>query len=337
MSPLPGGRVRIAAIAAAVLLLLAAGLAAHRAHPPAAALRPLAAVASVPVTLAAVPASPVPAVGGRREPSDDAIVGAHEVQLLRAVAPGSPPPPPRPHVTVLEFHVVLPESEIVADGLTQNDDIISLEQFSALLQWLKATDSPIVGLSAVRAVLDGQPVPARAVVLTFDDGYAACYTYVYPLLKRYGDPAVMFPVGAWVTGGPGSLPGPSRLPFLGWSQVHEMAASGLVDIQSHTWSMHAMTRAGASLVLASPAERQADLAKDRAAVTAATGRPVDAFAYPYGASSPAVLADLRSGGFRLAFWGLGEPVYQGDPPLLLPRVFIHPGAYPGFLNRYLAG
>jgi biofilm PGA synthesis lipoprotein PgaB len=260
-----------------------------------------------------------------------AAVQASELRLLRPAAVA----PPRPGVAVLEMHVVLPQARILAEGLSSDDDVISLEQFGALLAWLRDNDAHVLGLAAVADVLAGRPVPARAVVLTFDDGYAATYDYVYPLLKAYGDPAVIFPVAAWVQG-PGGVAGPGRLPFLTWPQVREMAASGLVAVQAHTWNLHALTARGAALLLASPAARRADLAHDRAAISAVTGMTVDAFAYPYGAASPAAEADLRALGFRLAFAGLGSAVHRGDPPLLLDRIFVHPREWPGFFRRFLS-
>jgi peptidoglycan/xylan/chitin deacetylase (PgdA/CDA1 family) len=311
-------RLALAAVALVATLLLVRGATGQRPHP----LR---------VTAAGVP--------GDREPlavppdaSDAPEVQGREVQLLRAAAPT----PPRPRVAVLEFHVVLPAAQIAAQGLGRNDDVISVEQFGALLRWLRDHDCHVVGLAAVRAVLAGQPVPPRAVVLTFDDGYASSYDYVFPLLKAYGDPAVLFPVGAWVLGAGGQR-APSRLPFLTPAEIREMAASGLVDVQAHTWDLHGMTPRGASLLLVGPEARRADLAHDRDAVSAVTGKPVYAFAYPFGASSPAVARDLAATGFQLAFSGLGAPVEQGDAPLFLPRIFVHPGVWPGFLERYLSG
>jgi peptidoglycan/xylan/chitin deacetylase (PgdA/CDA1 family) len=39
---------------------------------------------------------------------------------------------------------------------------------------------------------EGRPIPKRAVVITFDDGYRSCYTLAHPVLKEFRVPATLF-------------------------------------------------------------------------------------------------------------------------------------------------
>ncbi|MBM7455476.1 biofilm PGA synthesis lipoprotein PgaB [Oceanisphaera litoralis] len=88
-----------------------------------------------------------------------------------------------------------------------------------------------------------RPLPDKAVLLTFDDGYQSFYHQVYPLLKLYQYPAVLAVVGSWmevaegeqVAYGNDSL---SRHRFLSWEQVRELQSSGLVEIASHSFDLH---------------------------------------------------------------------------------------------------
>ncbi|MCQ9616444.1 polysaccharide deacetylase family protein [Paenalcaligenes niemegkensis] len=114
------------------------------------------------------------------------------------------------------------------------------QQFS----WLKTSGyTPVSVDQILEARAGGPPLPDRAVVLTFDDGYSSFYDRVYPLLMAYQWPAILAPVGTWVDapdGGTVDFGGEpvARERFLHWDQIEEMAASGLVEIGAHTYNLH---------------------------------------------------------------------------------------------------
>lgn len=94
---------------------------------------------------------------------------------------------------------------------------------------------------------EGNEIPSKSVVLTFDDGYLDNWVYAYPLMKKYGYSGVIFVNPDFVD--PSSKPRPNLedvwnkkasvkdLPkngFLSWSEMKVMEHSGVIDIQSHT-------------------------------------------------------------------------------------------------------
>ncbi|TDX27789.1 biofilm PGA synthesis lipoprotein PgaB [Modicisalibacter xianhensis] len=88
-----------------------------------------------------------------------------------------------------------------------------------------------------------QPLPEKAILLTFDDGYRSFYDIVYPLLKLYDYPAVTAVVGSWldVPAGQQVPYGDTSLPrdhFMTWAQLREMQQSPLVEVASHTYDLH---------------------------------------------------------------------------------------------------
>jgi hypothetical protein len=63
--------------------------------------------------------------------------------------------------------------------------------------WMKHNGYRVVSLDDVIAAREGRrALPAKAVVLTFDDGYRSVYTRVFPLLKLFNYPAIVAPPAA---------------------------------------------------------------------------------------------------------------------------------------------
>src|SRR5579863_891219 len=112
------------------------------------------------------------------------------------------------------------------------------------LSWLDGNGYRFISVDDLLAARAGRkPLPEKAVLITFDDGYESVYTRAFPILKAFKAPAIVALTGAWMRGEPGDevVYGEKKLPresFLSWNQVREMAASGLVEIASHTEDLH---------------------------------------------------------------------------------------------------
>ena len=132
---------------------------------------------------------------------------------------------------VLNYHDI-----VSADGPFNSTDV-SIVHFEEHLAWLKKQGYHLVSIQNVLDASTGKaPLPDKAVVLTFDDGYLSFYTRVFPLLKKHHYPATLALVGAWMDGDPSSYDAGKEL--LNWDQVREMVHSGLVDIASHSYDLH---------------------------------------------------------------------------------------------------
>ena len=87
----------------------------------------------------------------------------------------------------------------------------------------------------VSAYVRGDLKPlSRAVALCFDDAWASLATVAGPLLKKHGLTAITYAIPARMT-----EETRADSPFVSWSQLAELHASGVVDVQSHTYS-HSM-------------------------------------------------------------------------------------------------
>ena len=199
----------------------------------------------------------------------------------------------------------------VAEDVRVNPDPYAVDtaQLVSQFAWMKENGYHVVSLDDLIAARDGRrPLPEKAVMLTFDDGYRSLYTRVYPLLKLFNYPAIIALSGAWLDAAPGKtveyegrqVP---REHFLSWEQVAEMAGSGLVEVASHTYAMHQGIPANpqGSLIPAAVAHRydadvyednrahlarvRADLARNSTLIESRIGRRPRVMIWPYGRDS----------------------------------------------------
>lgn len=154
-------------------------------------------------------------------------------------------------------------------------------------------------VSRVRA---GDPLPAKTVSISFDDGKASVREWALPVLRRHGFPATLFSM-AEMQGGP----------YLTWEQAREMRAGGLVEFGCHGATHRRLSGL-------SEAERMRETLQAKERMEKALGFRVSLFAYPYGSYGtwdPPTLRALREAGFEGAFtsvFGLNTP--RTDPYLL---------------------
>ena len=104
------------------------------------------------------------------------------------------------------------------------------------LGFLAANGYRTLSGDALLAHLRGDAVASpRSVVLTFDDGAYNFFQVVLPLLKRHGMNALAFVApGMHFDRVPAGFEGVDHRPMT-WDELRELHASGLVDVESHTY------------------------------------------------------------------------------------------------------
>ena len=205
--------------------------------------------------------------------------------------------------------------------------------------WLKGSGWTAVSLDDLAAAARGvRPLPDKAILITFDDGYKSLYTRVFPLLKVYRFPIVAALVGIWMEGEAGgtvSYGGDRRVPrsnFISWAEAREMQASGLVEFASHSYALHRGVQAnpqGSMTPTAvtwayDPATRhyeddrqysariRADLARSRSQLAANLGRAPRAMVWPYGRYTGPSLEVAKQLGFSFSLTLEAEAAYTSD-------------------------
>jgi peptidoglycan/xylan/chitin deacetylase (PgdA/CDA1 family) len=130
----------------------------------------------------------------------------------------------------------------------------------------------------------------RAVVITFDDGWADNFHHALPILREHGLIATVFVLSGSI-GQPG---------YLTWDQLRTMAAAGM-SIQSHSVSHRPLGEL-------SGAEVHQELSASRQAIAEHLGRPVTAVSLPHGSKNPDVMVAAKTCGYRAIC--TSEPGFQ---------------------------
>jgi len=199
-------------------------------------------------------------------------------------------------IPVLNYHQVEPK-----DG---NPLTLWPEQFEAQMEYLAAEGYTTITIDEMMDALEnGTSLPEKSVIITFDDGYADNYEYVYPILKKYGFKATIFLIYDFTNTYPN---------YLTWDQVAEMKDSGLIHFESHT-----MTHANLA-ELTSVDELRHEIADSHDLLSEKLGYDMHYIAYPGGRVNEEIERITSAAGYRGGFtvhYGLSTPAegrYQMD-------------------------
>ncbi|MGB8644946.1 MAG: polysaccharide deacetylase family protein [Anaerolineae bacterium] len=170
-------------------------------------------------------------------------------------------------IPILLYHYIRPYPDRAIDPLGYTLSV-PLDLFSRELDYLQGQGYQTMRLADLaRFLRDGAPpLPAKPMILTFDDGYADAYSAAFPALKAHGMIGTFFVVPGFVDQGLAN--------YVTWDEVKEMHAAGM-EIGAHT--MHHV-----DLTAKSPAAAEQEVAESQLELQQALGEPVRVFAYPYG-------------------------------------------------------
>ncbi len=118
--------------------------------------------------------------------------------------------------------------------------VVTVECFRRNMRLLSENGYTPISFSDMISFAEGKTLlPRKPVVITFDDGYYSNYQYAFPILCEYGYKATIFVIGSLV-GRSTYYQNPlyATEPHFGIPEIAQMTASGLIDIQSHTFNMH---------------------------------------------------------------------------------------------------
>jgi biofilm PGA synthesis lipoprotein PgaB len=201
-------------------------------------------------------------------------------------------------VPVMMYHDILAKKEVFFDVTPQE-----LEKHFQLIKEKGLTPISLDWL--ISHLRTGIPLPEKPILLTFDDGYGGHYQYVYPLLKKYGYPAVF---SIYIN----KMDGKTKRSSITWEQLKEMAEDPLVTITSHSVTHPKDLRT------LSDDELSKEIIESKQILEKELGKPIIYFTYPEGKHDARVKQWIAAAGYRAALaMNDNDEHFAGDSPDLL--------------------
>ena len=202
-------------------------------------------------------------------------------------------------VPVLNYHQINDRDE---NALTVHTD-----QFEAQMKYLAEEGYHVITPEEmIKAWENGEKLPEKPVIITFDDGYADNYRNAFPILQKYNLKATIFLISDYVSTYPN---------YLTWTQIGEMQDSGLIDFESHTLSHE-------QLDSTSPEETWNQLDGSKKALEWHLQKEINFLAYPCGSYDEELQQLVKKAGYKGAFtvnYGLAD---KSENHYILDRVPI---------------
>ena len=216
-------------------------------------------------------------------------------------------------VLVLCYHAI---ADLSGDPVLA-DYGIDRATFAAQLDDLSARGFRFVGPDDLLGLMNGRrPVPAKAVLITFDDCYAELADVARSILEPRGVRAIAFAVSGMASGTN------EWDQAIGARTLRLLDARGLQELHEHGVEVGCHSRSHRPM----PSLAAEDLPEETvgaAGEIAALGIPRPRFfAYPHGQHDDDVRAAIRSAGFAGAFGLLSRRVTGESDRFALPRVEI---------------
>ncbi len=183
---------------------------------------------------------------------------------------------------ILQYHHIATDTPSVTS--------ITPTQFREQMSYLADNDFKVIPLSElVDKLRTKQPMPAKTIAITFDDGYKNIAENAHPILKEFGFPYTLFVAIEPIKKGYGEM--------MSWQQLVELSKEG-AEIANHSWGHeHLIRRLDGESEQDWLGRIEANILKAEAAIFEATGQQHKMLAYPYGEYNQAIQSMLAKHGF----------------------------------------
>ncbi len=185
-----------------------------------------------------------------------------------------------------------------------NSLYVPVEKFREQMQFLAKSGYHTVTMAQAREMLREKKIPAKTIVLTFDDGYTSVYTNAWPILQEYGFTGTVYVCTSFF----------GRSNYLTIDQTKQLAAAG-IEIGSHTCNH-------ISLKEASYDQQVKEIVVSKQVLEENLGQPCLSFCYPTGTYSDITPGIIKDAGYTSAVTVAYGHASPANTAFLTPRVRV---------------
>jgi len=199
-------------------------------------------------------------------------------------------------------------------SLDNNEDsvtVVSQDKFMEQMTVLKENGYTTVLFSdLIDFIENGKPLPAKPLLITFDDGYLSNLTLGAPVLKKLDMCATIFVIGSSIGKDTYKDTGVPIIPHFSLEQFFEFNCDKTFDLQSHSYDMHhspslegadfreGVLRKNNESIIDYINNLSADFRLSRREIEKHTKTSVNIFSYPYGKYSGLAEQILQNNGVK---------------------------------------
>ncbi len=212
----------------------------------------------------------------------------------------------RKQVPVLCYHHIREAKP--GQSETMKSYSVSPAQFAEQMKALKDSGyETVLPHQLYNYLAHGASLPAKPVMLTFDDTDEEQFSIGAREMEKYGFRGVYFLMTISI----------NRPRYMSKEQIKQLADSGHA-VESHTWDHHMVTKYQGE-------DWEKQLIQPMKKVEEITGKSAQYFAYPFGLWNQAAIPELKKAGYKMAF--ILSTKRDSTDPLYTVRRMIVPGQW----------
>ena len=151
-------------------------------------------------------------------------------------------------------------------------------------------------------VYDG-PLPAKPILITFDDTREEQFSIGAAEMKKYGFKGVFFVMTVSI----------NRPGYMSKEQIKSLSDSGNI-VAAHTWDHHMVTKYTGD-------DWNLQLVKPKAKLEEIIGKPISDFAYPFGLWNTAAIPEIKKSNYKMGYI-LATKRDTTDPIYTIRRIIV---------------